>query len=144
MLADEYIESLQQRINHLIELTKNTYDRLVTNNDHFSYEYNKQIDELAELIIRILFYKKQVFRITNTEEAPSHQPTKEEQIQLSYKRLLTDKAMYEEQITIIDSTIQEIKDDRKLSRLVNKLEMEKFQNQTSLASINSNLRVFEN
>ena len=144
MLADEYIEYLQQRINHLIELTKNTYDRLVTNNDHSSYEYNKQIDELSELIIRILFYKKQVFRIINTEEAPSHQPTKEEQIQLSYKRLLTDKAMYEEQITIIDSTIQKIKDDRKLSRLVNKLEMEKFHNQTSLASINSNLRVFEN
>lgn len=143
MLNDDYINSLQDRITHLIQLTKTTYEELNTISSPSSYEYNQKIDELAELIFRIMFYKKQLFRIVNAEEELEHMPTREEHTKIRHQRLLTDKAMFEEQISIIDSAIQEIGDDKRFDRLINKLEMEKFHNQTSLAGVKSNLRIFE-
>lgn len=143
MISEDYIESLQQRIAHLIELTKNTYVRLTTDTQISPYEYKKQEDELSELIIRITFYKKQLFRIVNAEENLEEFPTREEYAKIRHQRLLNDKAMFEEQISILDRAIAEIGDNKKLDRLINQLEMEKFRNQTSLGAVMSNLRIYE-
>ena len=143
MIDESYITSLEERINNLIQLTKNTYERLSTNTKLSPYEYKQQEDELAELIIRIMFYKKQLFRIVNSEETLEEFPTREEYAKIRHQRLLNDKAMFEEQISIIDRAIAEIGDNKKLDRLINQLEMEKFRNQTSLGAIMSNLRIYE-
>lgn len=143
MISEDYIESLQQRITQLIELTKNMYEKLTTNTKTTPYEYKKQEDELTELIIRIMFYKKQLFRIVNSEEPQEEIPTREEYAKIRHQRLLNDKAMFEEQISIIDKAIADIGDNKKLDRLINQLEMEKFRNQTSLGTIKSNLRIYE-
>jgi hypothetical protein len=142
MINDDYIDSLQDRIAQLIQLTKNTYEKICSSDLAF-YEYNQLVDELAELIFRIMFYKKQLFRIVNFEDNVDYIPTREEYTKIRYQRLLNDKAMLEEQISIVEQAIKDIDGNKKMDRLVNKLEMEKFRNQTSLGGINSNLRVFE-
>lgn len=142
-MLNDYTNALQMRINELIKLTTLNYEQLSTNNNLSSYEYNQQIDEIAELIFRILFYKKQLFRIVNAEEELDHTPTDEEVIKIRHQRLLTDKIMYEEQNSVIDKAIHDIEHQRELSRLINKLENEKFRNQTSIARLNAQLRIFE-
>lgn len=143
MIDESYIETLQERIAHLIELTKNTYEILTTSTKLTPYEYKQQEDELTELIIRIMFYRKQIFRLVNSEETLEEIPTREDYAKIRHQRLLNDKAMFEEQISIIDKAIAEIGDNKKLDRLINQLEMEKFRNQTSLGAIMSNLRIYE-
>lgn len=143
MFDESYIASLEERITNLIQLTKNSYESLSSNTKLSPYEYQKEIDEIVELIFRIMFYKKQLFRIVNAEEVLYEMPTREEYTKIRHQRLLTDKAMFEEQIAIIDKAIQEIGDNKKQERLINKLEMEKFHIQTSLGSVKSNLRIFE-
>jgi predicted acetyltransferase len=140
---NDYATSVQDRITQLIQLTKNTYERITSNDTLSPYEFNKELDELSELIIRILFYKKQLFRIVNAEEELDHIPTREEYNKIRLQRLLNDKAMYEEQNEIIDKAIKDIGENKKMQRLVNNLEMEKFHNQTSLGAIMSKLRVYE-
>lgn len=143
MIDESYIETLQERIAHLIELTKNTYERLTTSTNLTPYEYKQQEDELTELIIRIMFYRKQIFRLVNSEETLEEIPTREDYAKIRHQRLLNDKAMFEEQISIIDKAIADIGDNKKLDRLINQLEMEKFRNQTPLGAIMSNLRIYE-
>jgi hypothetical protein len=143
MIDESYIETLQERIAHLIELTKNTYERLTTSTNLTPYEYKQQEDELTELIIRIMFYRKQIFRLVNSEETLEEIPTREDYAKIRHQRLLNDKAMFEEQISIIDKAIADIGDNKKLDRLINQLEMEKFRNQTPLGAIISNLRIYE-
>ena len=93
MIDESYITSLEERIKNLIQLTKNTYERLITNTKLSPYEYKQQEDELTELIIRIMFYKKQLFRIVNSEETLEEFPTREEYAKIRHQRLLNDKAM---------------------------------------------------
>lgn len=143
MLDESYIISLEERITNLITMTKNSYERLNSNTQLSPYEHQKEIDELAELIFRIMFYKKQQFRYVNAEEILYEMPTREEYNKIRHQRLLTDKAMFEEQISIIEKAIAEIGNNRKYERLRNKLEMEKFHIQTSLGNIKSNLRIYD-
>lgn len=145
MIDDNYIVELEKRINKLIESTKIAYTRLKEHSSNITsyYEWNIEQDEFVEHIIRILFYKKQLHRLKHAEEELDHQPTDEEYSKIRHNRLLTEKDMYQEQIQIIEKAIQQIGSGRELERITNKLEMEKFRIQTSIGSVESNLRIFE-
>lgn len=144
MRSEEYILSLQERITKLIKLTKNVYERITNTTTFSSYEYDQQTDEFEALITRILFYKKQLFRLVNAEEELEQQTTREEEIKIKHQRLLNDQAMFKEQISIIDKAIQDIGPNRKLTKVLLNLERERFHNQTSLDKINNELRIYEN
>lgn len=145
MIDDNYIVELEKRINKLIESTKIAYTRLKEHSSNITsyYEWNIEQDEFVEHIMRILFYKKQLHRLKHAEEELDHQPTDEEYSKIRHNRLLIEKDMYQEQIQIIEKAIQQIGTGRELERITNKLEMEKFRIQTSIGSVESNLRIFE-
>lgn len=143
MKAEDYISSLQDRITALIKLTTNIYEKITNNTDFSSYDYDQQIDELADLINKILFYKKELFRLVNSEEGLEHKPTPEEETKIRYQRLLKDQAMYKEQISIIDKAIKDIGINRKLTKLLLSLEIERNHNQNSLSKIDNELRIYE-
>lgn len=145
MIDDNYIVELEKRINKLIESTKIAYTRLQEHSSNITsyYEWNIEQDEFVEHIMRILFYKKQLHRLKHAEEELDHHPTDEEYSKIRHNRLLTEKDMYLEQLQLLETAIEQIDSTRALERIINKLEMEKFRIQTSIGSVESNLRVFE-
>ena len=145
MIDNNYIIELEKRINKLIESAKITYEKLQEKSSNITsyYEWNIEQDDFVEHLMRILFYKKQLYRLKHAEQELDHPPTDEEYSEIRHQRLINDKTMYNEQIDFLNNAIDQIDDTRAMERIKDKLEGEKFRIQTSLGSVNSNLRVYE-
>ena len=143
MINNEYLTKMQDNLSRIKEVIRKEYNKLIelSKTNGSLYNFNLQVDELHESIMRLFFYKKQIHRLnTIDDKLPS---TPEEISEHKQKRLLSDKELFEEQIALIDSIIKEIEPVPKLYRLVSQLEMEKFRLNTSLASAKMELRIYE-
>ena len=143
MINNEYLTKMQDNLSRIKEVIRKEYNKLIelSKTNGSLYNFNLQVDELHESIMRLFFYKKQIHRLnTIDDKLPS---TPEEISEHKQKRLLSDKELFEEQIALIDSIIKEIEPVPKLYRLVSQLEMEKFRLNTSLAATKMELRIYE-
>lgn len=143
MINNEYLTKMQDNLSRIKEVIRKEYNKLIelSKTNGSLYNFNLQVDELHESIMRLFFYKKQIHRLnTIDDKLPS---TPEEISEHKQKRLLSDKELFEEQIALIDSIIKEIESAPKLYRLVSQLEMEKFRLNTSLAATKMELRIYE-
>lgn len=143
MINNEYLTKMQDNLSRIKEVIRKEYNKLIelSKTNGSLYNFNLQVDELHESIMRLFFYKKQIHRLnTIDDKLPS---TPEEISEHKQKRLLSDKELFEEQIALLDSIIKEIEPVPKLYRLVSQLEMEKFRLNTSLAATKMELRIYE-
>lgn len=146
MEETEFSQTIESRINKAIKEAHTKYKEIKEYSDFWStYELYEELDELGRLIDHILYCKKQIARFLCSKNYPTYQPkpNSDEEHKLRHQQLLDGKKVLQEQRDIINKTIELIKEDKKLYRLTNMLEMSKLRLETELAQIESKLRIYE-
>lgn len=149
MLKEDILDTHKEKLKSSIRLIKKQYEKVNEQSVNIVsyYEFNRELDTLYEFIKDMLIIKARIIRMEQANkyhnDSLNYQKTDEYQNQERYKWMLEDKKIILDQIAEIDKIMFELNKNDFLYRVVNHLEMEKFNLGTDLQEINSILRVYE-
>lgn len=138
---------LKDKIAKLKNQATNLFNKLnkESNVPQMSYAFNQQTDELSRLIIDIIYFIEisNKFSFLEKKEYNYQRQTPEERAMEEKESLIRKREATKHSLSIIEEAINEIKDNSRFIRLLNKLDMEKLRTTLALDRINAELRVYE-